>query len=189
MLRTVKNIGTVLSVILAVSTAAFAEPCRPSEPAPGNLVDPAACKATPLTLTGPDTWAANTTWTASGGVGPYAYTAGFPLVSGTGTATATSGCGTQTITATDRCGNSVSKQLTSVALTISGPDDYVYGAYNTTGGKGAVKLNNYPPAATCGSATITATDECGGSASKIVRLSQGHWVTVHSYNTQYCSNS
>ena len=103
---------------LAVSTLAFAEPCPPVEPAPVNLVDPDACKATPLALSGPDTWAANTTWTATGGVGPYEFTAGFPLVAGTGTSTAdASHCGTQTITATDRCGKSASMQVQMVGGT------------------------------------------------------------------------
>jgi hypothetical protein len=94
-----KVAGIVLSS-LVVTTLAFAEQCQPREPVPVNRVDGAACTASPLSISGPDTWSVNTTWTASGGIGPYSYLAGFPLVPGTGTATSDDGgsCGAKTIT-------------------------------------------------------------------------------------------
>jgi hypothetical protein len=117
--------------ILAFSVTVFAEPCPPEEPKPKNIVDSILCQ-TPLTLTGPATWAATTTWTASGGVGPYTYSAGFPLVAGTGTSTTveSSSCAIQMITVTDRCGNSVSKMISGPPSTgTTGSTTFEFGWY------------------------------------------------------------
>lgn len=192
-------------------TTVFAEPCPPEEPEPENIVDPNLCQ-TPLTLAGPDMWAPNTTWTASGGVGPYRYQAGFPLVPGTGTSTSAANCGSSqsTITASDRCGKSASKQVQVVRPdSIAGPSSVVVGAVYTvsggtapyvwdSGGKFGFTVSadtasmTVTDASGCGTATITVSSG-GCQKTLLASMAAGTWVNAgpvyNTYGCTYCAST
>jgi hypothetical protein len=87
-------------------------------------------------------------------------------------------------------------------LSISGTDSPTNGShYEASGGcipysyswaisKGIINASGFVTVSgQCGTATITATDSCGTSASKTVRLPQGDWFTVHSYPTPSCGEN
>lgn len=65
------------------------------------------------------------------------------------------------------------------AFTISGPTLYSGGQYTTTGGIGEITISL--PSRSCGTATVTATDSCGSTASMQVKMAEGGWVLSDCY--------
>ncbi|MBI3754962.1 MAG: hypothetical protein HY265_02215 [Deltaproteobacteria bacterium] len=89
-----------------------------------------------------------------------------------------------------------------ITLTLSGPDAPQNGSkYTASGGeapyswtisKGSINSSTgvVTVSGQCGTATITATDSCGNTGSKDVRMANGRWVLVDTWKyPQRCYNS
>ena len=64
-------------------------------------------------------------------------------------------------------------------MVVVGPDAFTPGAYTAIGGQGTITILEPDPSG-CGMKDVVATDSCGRTARKSVRMASGRWVTLAS---------
>ncbi len=159
----------------------------------------AFAEETGISVTGPDILIDGACYSVAGGQAPYLWTTSEGSIDDSGCVSNVSGqCGTAAVTASDDCRATGSKAVTLHggvgAISVSGPDapqnGSCYAANNAVGTvqwgitKGSINSNGCVSnvSSQCGAATVTATDSCGETAVKNVRMPSGRWV----YNVDNC---
>ena len=159
----------------------------------------AFAEETVINVSGPDILTDGACYSATGGTAPYLWKTSEGSIDNSGCVSNISAqCGTAAITASDDCRATGAKEVTLHggvgAISISGSDapqnGYCYVANNAVGAvqwgitKGSINSNGCVSNISdqCGAATVTATDSCGETAVKDVRMPNGVWFTVESCN-------
>ncbi len=145
-----------------------------------------------MTVSGPANPYVGAQYTTSHAISPVTWSISSGAIDQTGKIMALA-CADPTIAATDFCGRSASltTDLLTSPMSVSGTDTPVVGSgYSVSGAVGEVSWSISPgsinsetgivTAVGCGSGTVTATDSCGRSASKVVRFAEGYWEQIAS---------
>ena len=158
----------------------------------------AFAEETVINVSGPDILTDGACYSATGGTAPYLWKTSEGSIDNSGCVSNISAqCGTAAIIASDDCRVTGSKAVTLHggvgAISISGADapqnDFCYVANNAVGTvqwgitKGSINSNGCVSniSGRCGAATVTATDSCGETAVKNVRMPSGQWLMTSYY--------